>query len=193
MKKIMLSTLLVLLLFSSAQALFKLQGQVASLGYGYGAGLDMPVIPMIMKLGVEGMVYSFPKTTVKGSYKDEDTKLEVPYEGDFTAASTRVGAYLKLNAPGLSSIPFIGFLFRPIIHVGTQRINLDVDGSVYFGDNLPIGEKIVAEGAYAMIGFPFTLGPVFIEPAVGVQHIFVEHYGNFPSTPEAQLAIGVAF
>lgn len=192
MRKLILS-LLILTLFSSAQAFVKIQGQVASLGYGYGIGIDMPVIPLIMKLGLEGMIYSSPKLSAKGTYKNESTGVKSSYDGSFTADSTRFGAYLNFNVPVLSSLPFVGFLFRPVIHAGTQRINLNVDGSVYFGDNLPVDQSIVAEGAYALIGFPFNLGPVFIEPAIGVQHIFAEHYGNFPNTPEAQLAIGVAF
>ncbi len=194
MKNSIKTLVLISILFSTVFAGIRLQGQASTLGTGYGLGLGLNVVPLIMDIGIEGATYQMPTFSSKGSYTDEGTGANIPYDGNVGLKSTRAGAFVALHLPVANLLPFVGFLFNPVLHFGTQHVEMSVDGSVrLLNGGSAIGESLVGEGSYFLVGFPTYLGPFFIEPALGTQHIFVADYCNYKNTPEAQLAIGLSF
>lgn len=192
MKKIIF--LAFFLIMSWSFATVKLQVQGSTLGTGYGLGLGTNVVPLIMDIGFEGMMYSSPQINSKGTYKDESTGILVPYEGKIDLKTTRAGGYIALHFPGLSLVPIIGIISNPVLHFGTQHIKINVEGNVRLADNgNAIDENLVGQGSYFLVGFPTYIGPLLIEPAIGSQHIFVDGFANYKNTPEAQLAVGLSF
>lgn len=191
MKKIILAFLLV---SSLSLASVRLQGQASLLGVGYGLGLGMNVVPLVMDIGVEGSQSASPVINSKGSYRDDGTGLLVPYEGKVKLNTTRVGGFVALHFPGISLLPVVGALANPVLHFGTQRINMAVEGEVRLADNgAAVNENIVGQGSYFLLGFPSYLGPLFIEPAFGSQHIYLPEYANYKNSPEIQISAGLAF
>jgi hypothetical protein len=143
---------------------------------------------MFLEVGAEGSLHGLPQFSSVGSYEG------VPYEGKIGMTMTRFGGFLKFNFPIADMLPLVGMFFRPIVHFGTQNGLISVDGSVRpLNNGIPINESIPIRGSYVLVGFPSYLGPLFIEPAVGSQHIFVPGYGNFKNTLDAQLALGLSF
>lgn len=183
MKKI----ILLLCLFSLGFSTIRLQGQANLLGYGFGLGLGMQALPGIIETGIEGTLHNFPTITTKGTYKD------VPYDGKINIATTRVGGYIKLNIPVIDKIPVLRLIAHPTLHAGTQSGLIDISGDVRLlgAGNIVEGKKEL-KGAYSMLGFPGYLGPFFIEPSFGTQHIYVPGALNIQFI-DAQLALGLSF
>lgn len=185
---------IVLILCSVALAGFRAQGQASLLGVGYGVGVGVNVVPLLLDVGVEGAQIASPVINSKGTYHDDRTGEFLPYEGKVKLNTTRVGGYLALHFPGINLLPVLGALANPVLHFGTQRINMAVEGEVRLADNgAAINENIVGQGSYFLLGFPAYLGPLFIEPAFGSQHIFIPQYANYKNSPEVQLSLGLSF
>jgi hypothetical protein len=183
MKKI----LLVLCVLSLGFSAVRLQGQAGVAGYGLGAGLGLPVIPLLLEAGLEGAVYEWPELKSKGQYQG------VPYDGSLKLNLTRAGAYAKFTIPGLNLVPVLGLFANPTIHAGAQSGVVNVDGEARLGSvGAPIEGRAQVQGAYANLGFPSYILWLFIEPSIGTQHIYIPGYLN-QSLLDAQIALGVSF
>ncbi|MFC1518039.1 hypothetical protein ACFL5G_05755 [Candidatus Margulisiibacteriota bacterium] len=185
MKKIIIAFLVVLSLASVSSASIIVQTQANLTGTGVGLGLSMPVVPMLLDLGVEVNSASSPWSySDKGSYTDPNTSQVVNYDGTLSWKGTRYGIFAKFN------LAFI----TPIIRAGAQEATISLDGSVrLLNEGGAITEEEKMYGSYISIGFPFYIGPVFIEPSIGTQSIYVPHYLNVKSFADFQLAIGMSF
>ena len=180
MKKIILLLCIISLGFSA----IRLQGQAAVLGYGLGLGLGARVIPELLEMGIEGSTHAWPAIETKGTYQG------IPYSGEVGFSVTRAGGYAKLTIPGLNLVPFLGAFAYPTLHAGTQSGLVSVEGNVHMeGAYMNTGKRQL-QGSYVLLGFPSYLGPFFIEPAFGTQHIAMP--GGFNrSFADAQIAIGL--
>ena len=174
-------------LFSFSLAAFRLQAQAGALGYGAGLGLGAQVIPLLLEVGVEGSTHTLPTITNKGTHQG------ARYDGELNISSTRAGAYAKFTVPGLNLIPIAGIFAYPTLHVGTQSGLVAVDGSVRVLDSgAPLADKASLQGNYALLGFPNYFFWFFVEPSIGIQHIYVPGALNI-DTVDAQIALGVSF
>jgi hypothetical protein len=182
--------LLLILWCSTAFSELRLQGQAGLLGTGYGLGLGQQIIPFLLDGGLEGSMYSIAPFKSVGSYNDDNLGL-VQYSGEIGLTTTRVGGYFKFNFPLLDLVPVIGILGHPTLHFGTQNGIASVTGEVRpLNNGIPIEAATQIKGSYFSLGFPSYLGPLFIEPSFGSQHIFLPGYGNYKNTIDASLAIG---
>lgn len=185
MKKILV---VVLCLAAFSFAAIRVQGQADLVGLGYGIGLGQEVVPMFLTAGIEGSVYNLPSVKNSGSYEG------VAYDGTLNLSMARFGGWMQLKFPVADMLPILGPLFHPIFHFGTQNGIISVDGSVRPVNNgIPVEGSSVVRGSYCLVGFPSYIGPFFIEPAIGSQHIFIPHFGNYKNTIDAQIAAGLSF
>jgi hypothetical protein len=190
MKKV----LAVLLFCTLSWSTIRIQCQADVIGTGVGLGLGGSLIPLFMDTGIEGSVYGLPTFKSVGSYRDDATGIVVPYEGKATLRMARAGLYCQLKIPGADMLPIVGALFHPVFHFGSQNGILSVEGTVRpINNGDAIGDSLPVRGSYFMVGFPAYLGPLFIEPGIGSQHIFVPGYANYKNTVDAQIAAGLVF
>ncbi|MDR2432039.1 MAG: hypothetical protein LBD99_07305 [Candidatus Margulisbacteria bacterium] len=181
-------TLLFLALVSLGSAALRLQGQAGALGYGFGLGLGVQVVPVLLEAGLEGSVHTISSIESKGAYSGTN------YDGEAKTSLSRAGGYVKFYIPGLNVIPVLGIFAYPTIHAGTQTGFIEVDGTArLFGSGQAFDGRRAVQGSYALLGFPNYLGPLFIEPALGVQHIFIPGALDLGSVYDAQIALGVSF
>lgn len=191
MKKTLLFILTVCLF---AQASVRLQMQADVTGYGAGLALGTDVVPLLFEVGMEGSTHTFPSVKNTGSFIDSEAGETITYSGLMSMHMTRVGLYAQLHFPGLDLLPIIGMFAHPTLHFGTQNGIITVDGEVRPVNNgYPIEGKLPVRGSYCLVGFPSYIGPFFIEPAFGAQHIYVAQYANYKNTLDAQLSLGVKF
>lgn len=184
MKKFILLSLVIMSLGFSA---IRLQGQSSVLGYGLGIGLGTQVIPVLLEMGIEGSAHTLPTFSTKGTYDG------IAYDGELNSSMTRMGGYAKFHIPLINLIPILNFFAYPTIHAGTQSGYINVDGSVRLGTGEVFADRTQFQGSYALLGFPNYLGPLFIEPSVGTQHLAIPGVLNLESAYDAQIAIGVSF
>lgn len=186
--------LVFLCIVSLSLASIRLQGQADVTGYGFGAAVGTDIIPFLFEAGLESSTHVFPSVKSTGVMHDPDSGITIPYSGLMSMRMTRIGGYAQLHFPGLGLIPVVGIFANPTLHFGTQNGLIWVDGTVRpINNGYPIETNLPVHGSYALVGFPSYFGPLFIEPAFGAQHIYVDGYANYKNTMDAQIAMGVKF
>ena len=185
MKKLFIVLVMLSVLASASSASIIVQTQANTMGKGVGLGLSMSVIPMLLDLGIEGNTASSPwEYFDKGSYIDDTTKAKVNYEGWLTLSGARYGVFAKLNL----------ILVTPIIHAGTQKGTIAIDGDLRVpGQGGSYSDNADVYGSYVSIGIPFYIGPVFTEISAGTQSLYVPHFVDVPSVTDVQISFGLSF